>query len=76
MTNAEYNAEALDGFGERLTKARLKRKQTRAEFADTCGLHYDAILKLERGDRKPTLGTMRTIADALGVKLTALLPRR
>jgi transcriptional regulator with XRE-family HTH domain len=71
---SEFNKQARAGFGTRLEGVRGEQKLTRSQLAAACDMHYDAILKLERGDRHPTLATMCVIADALGLKVTALLP--
>lgn len=76
MEAVEFNAKALDEFGERLETVRERKKLTRAMLAEKAGTHYDVILKLENGERRPSLATMCKIADALDIKVTGLLQAR
>jgi transcriptional regulator with XRE-family HTH domain len=44
-------------------------------MATRCKLHWTYIGGLERGERNPTLTTLKRIADGLGVELHALIGR-
>lgn len=46
---------------------------SKREVAEAAELSYDAIVKLVRGNRPPTLSTAVAIADALGVTVVELL---
>lgn len=63
-----------DGFARRLTALRERAGLTQAALADRAGLSRQAIGKLERGEREPTLETAVRLAAALGVPVTAFVP--
>jgi len=51
---------------------RERRKWTQEELAKRAGLRRGAIIELERG-ANPRLDTLAKLAQAFGVKVTALL---
>jgi transcriptional regulator with XRE-family HTH domain len=56
--------------GERVRTLRRRLGWTQHELAGKAGVAYITISRLERGEtQNPTLGTMRSLADLLGVPL-------
>lgn len=62
------------GTGQRVKQARLDRGLTQDELAESSGVSQAAISHLERSNGDPKIGTMRALADALGVTLDELVP--
>lgn len=58
-------------FGSRLKALRAKAGLSQEKLAELSGLHRQAIAKLESGTHEPSWGTVRALADALGVKCDA-----
>lgn len=54
-------------FGNRVREKREKLEWSQEELADRSGLHRTYISGIERGKRNPTLVTITTIANSLGV---------
>lgn len=57
-------------------KIRNFRKQlglTQEELAERAGLHYSYIGQVERGDKNPSLNSLRKMAEALNVGVDMLL---
>lgn len=67
-------SEAED-FGGRLRELRAASGMTLRALAEAAGVTPDALVKLERGDRKPTWETVLALAKALGVDCTAFTKR-
>ncbi len=63
----------LLNFGNKLKVLRKERDLSQEKLADECGLHRTYIGGVERGERNPTLTTMKRIADALHLKINELL---
>jgi transcriptional regulator with XRE-family HTH domain len=74
--------EAAINFGLRLRELREAANQSReglhdsagwtqAELAQRAGIHKQAIVKLERGEREPAWSTLLALCDALGCDLNA-----
>jgi DNA-binding XRE family transcriptional regulator len=61
------------GLGERVKAARLGRGMTMAELAAACGLTKGFISQVESGSSNPSLNTLRNIAAALQIPVSALL---
>ena len=67
---------ALDekGLGKQLQNARRASGLTQQELCQKAGLSYSTLAKIERGAIKsPSIFTIRSIAEALGTSLDALL---
>lgn len=62
----------LSKFGEKLRELRKVRVLSQEELANEAGLHRTYIGGVERGERNPTLTTLKKIADALNLSLTDL----
>lgn len=60
------------GIGARVREARLGRSLTQAELAERAGISTDALVKAERGHRRPYPANLRKIAEALGVAVEYL----
>jgi transcriptional regulator with XRE-family HTH domain len=58
--------------GARVRKLRLSRKWSQDEFADISGIHRAQVGAIERGEMNMTLRTLKTVADALKVKIRDL----
>ncbi len=54
-------------MGERARFYRLLRRKTIRQLASECGCSPDTIARLENGRYRPTLDTLRRVADALNV---------
>jgi len=63
----------LSGFGDKLRELRKKRGLSQEELADEAGLHRTYIGGVERGERNPTLTTLKRLADALHLRIDELL---
>jgi transcriptional regulator with XRE-family HTH domain len=63
----------LANFGNKVRDLRKERDLSQEKFADECGLHRTYIGGVERGERNPTLTTLKRIADALHISLDELL---
>lgn len=60
-------------FGGALRDLRRRRRLTQEQLAERSGLSYKFIGEVERGLGNPTLTTMASLAEALGVALSALV---
>jgi transcriptional regulator with XRE-family HTH domain len=65
-------------FGANLRQARLKAKLSQAEVAARTGMGQPYISEMEKGVRDITLGTMASVARAVGTDVRTLLkqPRK
>jgi DNA-binding XRE family transcriptional regulator len=54
-------------------RAREAAGLTRSQLGELVGMHYDTILRLEKGERHPNLATVCDLANALELKVIALL---
>ncbi len=63
-------------FGERLKHYRLAANMTQEALANKCGMQKQSISRYEKSDREPNIHIAKTIADALGVSLEALVGER
>jgi transcriptional regulator with XRE-family HTH domain len=57
--------------GLRLRALREKQGWSLRELADRCGLSFNAISRIERGENSPTVSTLHLLATALNVSITA-----
>lgn len=62
--------------GDRLHAARQERGLSMASLAAAAGIGKGSLSEIEHGARNPTLGTLYSLADALGLPLAALLDGR
>ena len=70
------NTANIERSSARASRALRKRRgYTQEDMADRCSLHWTYIGGLERGERNPTLTTMKRVADGLKVDIHSLLGR-
>ncbi|MFJ2582664.1 helix-turn-helix domain-containing protein, partial [Kitasatospora aureofaciens] len=63
-----------ESIGDRIGRLRRRRGMTQEQFAEASGVSVATIRKLERNDRESArMGTLRQLAQALGVKTTDLM---
>lgn len=60
-------------FGRRLREERKSRDWTLEDLAERCGLAWNYIADVERGERNVTLDTAAKLAMGLGIPLWQLL---
>ena len=56
-------------ISEQISSIRASAKMTQKELATECGLTQANISNIEKGMSKPTIDSLRKIADALGKRL-------
>lgn len=59
-------------FGNRIKELRLATGMTQEAFADHCGFARTYMSRIETGGANPSLDAIKTLADALGVRLVDL----
>ena len=62
-------------FAEQLKRIRASKKLSQSDLANKIGLKPAAVSHFETGQRKPPLGTLMKLADALSVSTDYLLGR-
>jgi transcriptional regulator with XRE-family HTH domain len=62
-------------LGARVRAIRTKRGWSQDVFADRSGLHRAHVGEIERGETNVTIGTLKILADTLGVSMAELLKR-
>ena len=68
--------EALQrSLGRRIRELRRKHGWSQEQFAEFCGLHRTYMGHVERGEKNVSLSTVVRVANALGVRISALLGR-
>lgn len=60
-------------LGKRIKEVRQKIGLTQEELGERAELHYSYIGQVERGNKLPSIKTLKKIAAALNIKLEALL---
>jgi transcriptional regulator with XRE-family HTH domain len=65
----------LLGLGNVLREARAERRVSQEELGLRTGVHRNYIGGIERGERNPSVTTIATLAEALGLKLSELFAR-
>jgi transcriptional regulator with XRE-family HTH domain len=65
----------LAGLGRALRDARSDSRLSQEELGLQTGVHRNYIGGIERGERNPSVVTIATLADALGVDLSDLFAR-
>jgi transcriptional regulator with XRE-family HTH domain len=73
VPDEKYNIKK--DIGQRIRGLRRRRGMTQEDMADRSGLHWTYIGGLERGERNPTLTTLKRISDGLSVTLVDLLSK-
>ena len=54
-------------FGRKIAALRQKQLLSQEELADRCNIHRTYMGSIERGEKSPTLNTIKKIADGLSV---------
>jgi transcriptional regulator with XRE-family HTH domain len=62
-------------LGTELRKARETAKLTQENLADRAGVHRTYISLLERGEKSPTVDTLKKICRVLDIRVSTLLAR-
>lgn len=60
-------------IGRRIKEARHKLGLTQEELGERARLHYSYIGQVERGNKVPSIKTLKKIASALNIRLEILL---
>ncbi len=69
-----YRDEAwLKAFGQNLQSIREKKGFSLRKLADQADINYVQIHRIEKGETSPSISMVKTIADALGVKMGKLV---
>jgi DNA-binding XRE family transcriptional regulator len=63
-------------IGERVRQERRARKWTLADLGSRTGIMAPNLSRLEKGKHSPSLDTLMKVADAMGLPVVALIPRR
>ncbi|WP_434986245.1 helix-turn-helix domain-containing protein [Pseudomonas protegens] len=66
-------AENITGFAERLRSLRKQKNLSQTELGQLAELHYTHIGRYERGTSRPSVDTLKRLADALDVSSDYLL---
>jgi transcriptional regulator with XRE-family HTH domain len=67
------NIKYVKAFGSHLKKLREARKLTQEALAFKSEIARSQIIRFEKGERSPTLSTILTLANGLGVEPKRLL---
>jgi ribosome-binding protein aMBF1 (putative translation factor) len=60
-------------IGDLVRRLRTDRGWSQEDLADEARMHTNHVGFVERGEKMPTVGVLRRVARALGVKLSAFL---
>ena len=70
MTNSEMLPNTLPmSLGEKIRHHRKSQKQTLAELAEQCNLSASFLSQIERDQANPSIGTLQSLAHALGLTM-------
>jgi len=64
--------EYIKKFGNHLKQLRLHKKLSQEELAFRCGFPLSQIGRFERGERSPTISSLRILARALKLHMRDL----
>ena len=73
MTVNKKNNSDKAGFPVRLKQLRISKGCSQTELGEMADVHYSHVGKYERGLSKPSLETLKKLADCLGVTSDYLL---
>lgn len=59
-------------FGKKVAEIRRQLHLSQEELAYKCGIHRTYIGAVERGEKSPTLNTIKKIADGLNIDIYLL----
>ncbi len=66
----------MEEFANRLRRLREQERRSRKVLSELCGLPHDAIRKYERGEVKPNMDALISLADHFEVSLDYLTCRK
>ena len=69
----KYRKQIISEIGERIKRCRLALGMNKAQLASKAGLTRPSITYYENHNAKPTLQSLRKLADALGVSVDYLI---
>lgn len=61
--------DVQQAVGAKIRQLRLQKKWSQDVFADISGIHRAQVGAMERGEMNMTLRTLKTVADALKVRI-------
>ena len=61
-------------IGKNLKSARLKAKLTQKQLAEKAGVNTNWYARLERGEENASIDTLKSLAEALKVKVSDIIP--
>jgi transcriptional regulator with XRE-family HTH domain len=67
-------SDVLERFGRKLRAVRTETGISQEALAQRSGLHRTYVSSVERGERNISLVNIAKLANALGVKLSELMP--
>jgi transcriptional regulator with XRE-family HTH domain len=67
-------AETIQAIGIRIRELRAKRQLTLQALAEMTGLSASLLSLVERGKTSPSIGTLVSVAHALGIHMNDLVP--
>ena len=65
----------LGAFGQVVREARLSQHLTQEELAFNAGLNRNFVMAIEKGRRKPSIITIFSLAQGLGISPAVLVSR-
>ena len=71
---SDKTSQSLRTFGEKVRELRKTEGLSQKQLAVKSGLHYTYIAGVERGQRNPSLQSIRKIAEGLEVNIAGLFP--
>ena len=71
---SDKTSQSHQTFGERVRELRKTEGLSQKQLAVKSGLHYTYIAGVERGQRNPSLQSIRKIAQGLEVNIAGLFP--
>ena len=60
--------------GQKVERQRREARLSQTQLAQRCGLARGSVANIESGNQRPTLHTLWSLADALGVDMRSFLP--
>jgi len=76
MQEKSPSADSPEAIHNRIAMLRVERGQTRREFAEALGVHYQTVGYLERGEYSPSLHLALRIAEYFDVPLEFIFSLR
>lgn len=67
-------ATLSQGIGERIRRLRKEKGLTLSQMSSLCKCSSSLLSQIETGNVNPSLSTMKSIGDALGISLAQLVP--